>query len=159
MICTETKSRLQASLETILDLHQAIDFRRIGFGGSRDRQFTSIASTMHSCTVPTLAASFASEIAACHVHETRQAFLPHVLRHRIGQRIRCCAFHRRIGERTDAIELRFLEEVQQFLNSASVSPGNPTMKVERMAKVPGRCPSSGGCAPASCRSHRAASSA
>ena len=48
-------------------------------------------------------------------HQAREAFLLHFGRHVIGQGVGRRAFHRRVGERADAIQLRLFQEIQQFL--------------------------------------------
>src|SRR3546814_16444527 len=49
------------------------------------------------------------------LHEARQPLLLHVLVDRVRQLVGLRTFHRRVGERADAVELRLVEEIQQLL--------------------------------------------
>src|SRR3546814_3981684 len=49
------------------------------------------------------------------LHEARQPLLLHVLVDRVRQLVGLRTFHRRVRERADAVELRLVEEIQQFL--------------------------------------------
>ena len=71
--------------------------------------------------------------ALLHRHEARAALLAHLVGHRIGQRVGRRALDRRVGEAADAVELRLARgTASSSSNSASVSPGKPTMNVLRI---------------------------
>src|SRR5690606_41925112 len=54
-------------------------------------------------------------------HEPLAALFAHFFGYGIGQLVRGRAFHRRIGEATDAVELRLLEKVEQVRSEEHTS--------------------------------------
>ena len=76
---------------------------------------SSTSSMITSSVRPTLAASFAAEMRGGQLHQAGVALFLHLLGHRIGQGIGGCALDRLEAEGADAVELRFVQPVQQIL--------------------------------------------
>ncbi len=105
-------AHLQAELATVLDVHQPIDFRRIGTrAGHRDVVFDHI----HQALLHAADLGFQTQRRDLRLlgHEARQALLFHFFGHLIRQRVGAGAIDRRIRKRTDAVQLRLIQEVQQ----------------------------------------------
>ena len=105
---------LQPGLAAVLDLHQAVDLRRVGLR-ARDRELAVDRIDQAALHGADLGFEPRGGNLRLPLHEARQALLLHFLGHRIGQLVGGRAVDRRIGERADAIELRLVEEVEQLL--------------------------------------------
>ena len=106
-----------AKLAAAFDAHDAVDLRRVG-RRARDRDASpSTSSTSTSIVRPTLRASRAALIRACTAMKRARRSSRTSCGHRVGQRVGRRAVDRRVGEAADAVELRFLEEVEQLVRS------------------------------------------
>ncbi len=102
------------SVGAVTNVHDAIDFRRVGAGAADGAVRIGMVDDRLERGAD-LARQFPRADLGLLLHETREAVLLFVFVDRIGQFIRLRALHRRIGESADAIELRFVEEREQFL--------------------------------------------
>src|SRR5690606_9507830 len=107
-------TRHQAGLAAVLHLHQSVDFRRVGHRAG-DGEFAVDGIDDDFLHAADLGRQPRFGNRRLPLHEARKALLLDVLVHRIGQIVRLRALHRRIGERADAVQLRFVEEVEEFL--------------------------------------------
>ena len=97
-----------------VDADDAVDLRRVG-GRARDaRRRLRRASTSTRIVRADLAREARRADALLHCHEARAALLAYFFGNGIGQGVGRGAFDRRVGEAADAVELRFLEEVEQL---------------------------------------------
>src|SRR3546814_2944 len=104
----------QAGVAAVLDLDQAIDLRCVGHR-ARDRQLTVDRVDDAALHAAHLGLQLRRGNPRLAFHEARQPLLLHVLVDRVRQLVGLRTFHRRVGERADAVELRLVEEIQQFL--------------------------------------------
>src|SRR5690606_1583344 len=104
----------EAGVATVLDLHHAVDLGRIGAGtGDRELAVDGVDdAALHAADLGLQARGADRRLPR---HEPSQAFLFHFLWYRIGQGVGRSALHRRIGEGADAVQLCFVEEVEQRL--------------------------------------------
>ncbi len=97
---------------SLADMHDAVNFRCIRAGAADG---PIIAGFVHQRGKRQAHFAFQTPGADffLYSHESGAALFPDFVRQRIGQGIGRCAFYRRIGKTTHAIELRFFEKIQQ----------------------------------------------
>ena len=112
-----------ASDAAVLDAHDAVDLGRVGRRCAPSPSSASTGATPGRLDRVDDRVERASDLRReslradrrLLVHEARAASLAHVGVDRPGQRIRRSAFHRRIGEAADAVELGFVQERQELV--------------------------------------------
>src|SRR3546814_3679594 len=93
----------QAGVAAVLDLDQAIDLRCVGHR-ARDRQLTVDRVDDAALHAAHLGLQLRRGNPRLAFHEARQPLLLHVLVDRVRQLVGLRTFHRRVGERADAVE-------------------------------------------------------
>src|SRR5437763_9859243 len=96
-----------------LDVHHAVDFRRVASGAShRPFPLHFVHQYLDSLSDPALQAPRADF--RLQAHESLTAFFARFVRKGARKFVRARARHRRIRKTADAVELGFLEKVEQF---------------------------------------------
>ena len=96
----------------VLDDHLAVDVRRIGAAACDGRAIFVNGIDQHGDLLTDLVGELVGTDRGLFFHETLQAFLLDVIRYWRCEFVGRGAFYWRVHERTDTIQLRFLQEIQ-----------------------------------------------